>query len=125
MQRRSELSRLNGGGCSHERTLLRLYQGKNQGNITLLASLPHGWLAGSVPDVQRAPDTGAGRRAQRARAGTSSSQEGTWISRLKARPARSSVNASPASSRTPTHDSRPLWVATQRMKLSFTTPCRF
>src|SRR2546422_696128 len=34
-----------------------------------------------------------------------------WISRLNTRPARTPVNASPSSSRTPTLDSEPLWVA--------------
>src|SRR6266511_26858 len=37
---------------------------------------------------------------------------GTVISRLNVRPTRTPVNASPTSSRTPTHDSGPPWIAT-------------
>src|SRR3989442_956685 len=40
------------------------------------------------------------------------SRGGSWISRLNTRPAFPPVNASPPSSRTATHDSGPVWVAT-------------
>lgn len=43
-----------------------------------------------------------------------------------AQPARTTVNASPAPSRTPTHDSRPSWsLRLRRRALSSPTPCRF
>ena len=51
---------------------------------------------------------------------------GGLISRLNTGPARTPANASPAPSRTPTHDLGPVWgLVLHRMKLSFTTPCRF
>jgi len=43
---------------------------------------------------------------------TASAPESELISRLNTRPALPPVNASPPSSRTPTHDSGPVWVAT-------------
>jgi hypothetical protein len=44
---------------------------------------------------------------------------GAYISQLNTRPARTSVNASPSSSRTTAHDSRPNWVANPFLYDSF------
>ena len=44
---------------------------------------------------------------------------GAWISRLDTRPARTPVNASPASLRTPAHDSGPVWLARPSLYESF------